>query len=137
LRLIWRLNHAIEQRSMAMEAQLGVTAQQRMVIRYIGGHPDLTPGRLAEQMHLDAGTVSATLARLERRGLLVRGRNPVDRRRVTLRLTPAGRVLDKPAAGTVERAVEGMLDRVGPASVRVARRVLITLTELLDAEGGR
>lgn len=137
LRLIWRLNHAIEQRSKDMEATLGVTAQQRMVIRHIGSQPGVTAGQLAAQLHLDAGTVSATLGRLERRQLVTRARDRADRRRVIVKLTTDGRALDRSTIGTVEHAVERLLQQTKASRIAASRRVLVALTELLDQEGTR
>src|SRR5512147_2990729 len=84
---LWRLNHALERLSGRMTKVLGVTAQQRLVIRCIGKFPHITAGQLARLLHLDPGTVSATLRRLEAQGVLVRRRDRRDRRCVMLRLT--------------------------------------------------
>ena len=35
---VWALNHAIERASTRMESRLGVTAQQRLLIRLVGRH---------------------------------------------------------------------------------------------------
>ncbi|WP_448615081.1 MarR family winged helix-turn-helix transcriptional regulator [Modestobacter sp. URMC 112] len=45
-----------------------------------------TPGRLAEQLRLDASSVTALVDRLERLGHVRRERDPADRRRVLLRV---------------------------------------------------
>jgi DNA-binding MarR family transcriptional regulator len=135
LKQIWRLNHAVEQLSKRMVASFGVTAQQRMVIRCTGSYPRVTPGQLAAELHLDAGTVSATLARLEKRGIVTRRRHEEDGRRVAIELTAAGRALDRPQPGTVEHAVERLLQRVQPSRLREVREVLVILTELLELEG--
>src|SRR5687768_1035422 len=108
MRSLWRLNHSIEQLSRKMETTWGVTAQQRLIIRCVGAYPGMTAGQLARQFHLDQGTVSATLGRLERKGLLERRRAQRDRRRLTLGLTASGREVDR-VAGSVERAVDGLL----------------------------
>ena len=50
-----------------------------------------TAGALTEYLGLTKGTVSQTLNVLEREGLIAREEDPADRRRVRLRLTPAGR----------------------------------------------
>jgi hypothetical protein len=55
LRSVWRLNHAVELRSARMEATLGISAQQRMMLRCLGAFPGITAGRLATVLHLDPG----------------------------------------------------------------------------------
>jgi DNA-binding MarR family transcriptional regulator len=133
MRTLWRLNHGLERLSRRMEAAWGVTAQQRLIIRCIGKFPGMTAGQLARQFHLDAGTVSTSLARLERKGLVQRRRAERDRRRLTLGLTAAGRSVDQ-VAGTLEHAVAALLKTSSGDDVAATRRVLDTLTALLEAE---
>jgi DNA-binding MarR family transcriptional regulator len=109
LALLWELNHSLEVTSGRMRSVLGVTAQQRVILRIVGKFPRLSAGELSRLLRLDAGTVSATLGRLERRGLITRTRDPRDRRRVELGLTAAGRRLDVPTACSVEHVVAGVL----------------------------
>ena len=134
LQHLWHLNHALERLSLQMERRLGVTAQQRFVIRCVGKYPGMTAGRLARVLHLDPGTVSAALRRLEAKGVLARRRDPADMRRVTLGLTAAGRALDRPAAGTVEHAVERLLERKDGRVVGVTTALLRQLVGLLEDE---
>ena len=61
LRRLWRLSHALERVSSRMKRRLGVTAQQRMILRCVGKYPGLPAGQLAELLHLDPGTISASL----------------------------------------------------------------------------
>jgi DNA-binding MarR family transcriptional regulator len=133
MRSLWRLNHAFESLSRRMAASFGVTAQQRMIIRCVGKYPGMTATQLARHFHLDAGTVSTALGRLERKGLLERRRAPRDRRRLTLGLTPQGRSIDR-AVGTAEPAIERLLKVVSADDVARSRRVLEAFSELLDGE---
>lgn len=132
LRHVSALNHAMERLSSRMERELGVTAQQRLIIRCAGKYPGITAGQLAVLLHLDPGTVSASLRRLEERGLLERRRDPRDKRRVALGLTPAGRELDRPAEGTAEHAVERLLSESREADVTTATAMLEKLSTLLE-----
>jgi MarR family transcriptional regulator, organic hydroperoxide resistance regulator len=129
---VWRLNHALERASLRMEATLGITAQQRLILRCVGKYPGMTSGQLATLLHLDPGTISTSLGRLERKGLLQRRRDQRDKRRVTLGLTAAGRALDKPMPGTIEHAVERLLASAEPEEAASARRMLDRLAELLS-----
>ena len=53
LQRLWRLNHAIERLSMRMDRSLGVTTQQRLLLRCIGRTPNATAGQLAKLLHVD------------------------------------------------------------------------------------
>lgn len=131
LRRIWRLNHALERASRRMDKELGLTAQQRFMLRCIGRFPGITPGDVARVLHLNPGTVSSTVRRLENKGLVRRRKDAADTRRTTLGLTHKGRELDVPAAETVEAAVEALLGNTSPGDVEVAVSVVDQLASLL------
>ncbi|MCC6318382.1 MAG: MarR family transcriptional regulator [Gemmatimonadaceae bacterium] len=109
LRSLWRLNHLLERQSRLMARELGVTFPQRTVIRLVGQRPGVSPGDLASYLHIDPGTLSTILRGLEQRGLIARGTDPDDRRRVQIRLTDAGHALESPSAETVEAVLARVL----------------------------
>lgn len=134
LQRLWANGHAYEQLSGSMVARLGVTAQQRLIIRCLGKYPGLSAGHLAGLLHVDPGTVSAALRRLESKGLIDRRRDPRDQRRASLGLTARGRALDREMPGTVEHAVEKVLSGSTAAELAATARVLERLTAALRAE---
>jgi DNA-binding MarR family transcriptional regulator len=136
LRLLWAVAHGLERVSKRMEASLGVTGPQRLVVRLVGRFPSITPGRLAALLHVHPSTLTAVLKRLQARGLVHRRRDNRDGRRTLLGLTPAGRRLDVSTAGTIEAAVAATLGGLPPAAVAHTRRALSVLVEKLDREAG-
>jgi DNA-binding MarR family transcriptional regulator len=84
----------------------------------------LTQVELAERMRVEKASLTGLLNSLEKKRLIARARNPRDRRKVNLRLTPAGRGLEArllACARTVnERATRGL----PPAGVGEARTLL-------------
>lgn len=137
LQRLWQLNHALERLSSRMEKRLGVTAQQRLMLRCIGKYPGLTAGQLASLLHVDPGTVSAALNRLESKGLIDRRRDPRDKRRASLGLTARGRALQQSPEGTVEGAVESLLEGAPAHDVEAMLKVVERLTTLLGEEAER
>lgn len=137
LERLWALNHALEQLSGQMAKKLGITAQQRLIIRCLGKYPGLPAGQLALLLHLDPGTVSASLSRLESKGLIERKRDPKDQRRASLTLTAEGHELDRSTPGTVESAVDALLSTAAPADIQATGRVLEGLTAHLHEELSR
>lgn len=137
LRTIWALNHSIERTSIRMESALGVTAQQRFVIRLVGRLPGIAPAELADLLHVDRGSITAVLKRLEARELIIRTPDKDDRRRVSLSLSARGRKLNLPAATSVEHAVELALEQSSDADVaavkRLVRRLIAALDQVTDA----
>jgi len=134
LQRLWRLSHGMERLSSRMERRLGVTSQQWLILRCVGKYPGLTAGQLANLLHVDPGTVSAALRRLEAKGLLERRSDPRDRRRAALGLTAKGRALGGPARGTVEASVERLLQTAPPEEVTSLARVLDRFAGLLGEE---
>jgi DNA-binding MarR family transcriptional regulator len=131
LRLLWAVDHELQSTSKRMEATLGLTGPQRLVVRMVGRFPGITAGRLAQLMHLHPSTITGILKRLEKLDMVQRASDPLDRRKALFTLTDAGRALDVPSAGTVEAAVQRALSRVPEARLMGARDVLIALAEEL------
>lgn len=134
LQRLWQLNHALEKLSSQMERRIGITAPQRMIIRCIGKYPGMAPSQLASILHLDPGTISATLSRLEDKGFVSRRRDSEDRRRVSLSLTAKGKKLDAPIGGTVESGMERLLVGALPRDITATRKLLEQLTSVLQDE---
>jgi DNA-binding MarR family transcriptional regulator len=134
LQCLWRTSHALERRSRRMEKTLGVTAPQRLVLRFLGRFPGVTAGQLARALHVDPGTLSASLRRLESRGLIERRRDPADSRRVTIGLTRQGRALDVPRPGPIESAADALLATASARDLAAAARVLDRFSELLSRD---
>jgi DNA-binding MarR family transcriptional regulator len=133
MRTLWAVDHGLQATSKHMEATLGVTGPQRLVIRMLARFPDATPGRLAKLLHTHPSTLTGVLARLEERGLLSRRPDPLDGRRARLRLTARGERIDATRSGTVESAVRKMVAATPKSSLASAERVLGALAAELDA----
>lgn len=132
LRVLWSLNHALEKTSSEMQRRFGVTAQQRMVLRIVGFLGPSPAGLLSRVLHVHPGTLSATLGRLERRGLLQRARGVADARRVVVSLTDAGVALLAHSEGTVERAATAARGASGEVVTVHALQLLARLTAELE-----
>jgi len=93
------------------------------------GHP-LSQRDLAARLRLDKSSVSRLVADMERDGLLVRERDPEDRRQYRLRLTDRGRRLHR----TMASVAHGDYDRWVGAMTAEERAALLTgLTAMLRA----
>jgi DNA-binding MarR family transcriptional regulator len=131
MRLLWAVDHGFQATSKWMQANLGVTSQQRLVIRILGLRPEMSAGALADTLHVHPSTLTGVLQRLEGRGLVRRRADPADGRRVILSLTPKGHQLERTLAGTVEAAVGRTLKRLPARALAHARRSLVVLAEEL------
>lgn len=135
MRVIWAVAHGLQKASKRLAASAGVTGPQRLVLHVVGRFPGISVGQLAATLHVHASTLTGVLGRLRRRGLLDRRRDPRDRRRAALGLTPVGRSLDLTVTGTVEAAVIQVLDDLPPHQARAAREALTRLARQLGVDG--
>ncbi|MBA2690520.1 MAG: winged helix-turn-helix transcriptional regulator [Burkholderiales bacterium] len=92
LDLVERLGNLIraELRRAGAEQGLQVVHLQALVYLHRANRYSNTPQALAEFLHLTKGTMSQSLLLLDRRGLIERYEDEVDRRVVRLRLSPLG-----------------------------------------------
>lgn len=134
MRLLWAVDHGLQQRSKRMAAAFGVTGPQRLVIRVLGRYPGLSAGQLAHVLHLHPSTLTGVLDRLERKGLVTRRKDPEDRRRAVLGLSVTGRLIDVDTTGTIESVVRVALEHRPRHEVRAARGLLSALAAHLDGE---
>lgn len=77
-------------------AGLGLTYPQFVTLLVLWETDDVTVKELGERLHLDSGTLSPLLKRLEVLGLITRHRLAEDERRVHIRLTPSGQAMRGP-----------------------------------------
>jgi len=78
--------------------ELGLTYPQYIAMLALWEADGMTVSALGERLHLDSGTLTPLLKRLESADLVARLRDVDDERRVRIRLTPAGRRLRARAA---------------------------------------
>lgn len=115
----------------------GLKPVQWQALRYLAAANRFsrTPGALAAWLGQTKGTVSQTVAALERKGLVARTGDAGDRRLVRLALTPQGETLLASAPDTI---AEAMLAPMAPAD-RAALEALLArmLGGFLAARGHR
>ena len=100
----------------------GVRVGQNLVLEVLWGTDGLTPGELAERLHVSTPTVVKSATRMEATGLVARRRDEADRRLVRIYLTDRGRSVQ-----TEIEAARDELDRRATAGLTDAdRRHLIS-----------
>ncbi len=90
-------------------AELGLTYPQFVTLMVLWESDDITIKELGRRLHLDSGTLSPLLKRLEALGLVTRHRASDDERRVHVRLTSSGHEMKAPVL-RVQRDVASALD---------------------------
>ena len=72
---------------------LGITYTQYVVLMALWEHESLNVGQLGSILHLDAGTLTPLLKRLEKAGYVTRERSKEDERVTVISITPEGNKL--------------------------------------------
>lgn len=134
IRQMWAVDHELQRVSKRMVRRIGLTAPQRLAVRFIGRHPGITLGTLSSLLHLHPGTVTGIVRHLEGEGLVTQTRDAADTRRRHLSLSPRGRRLNRRRTGTVEAAVRRAVAAMSQDELAAASRMLGLLAESLAAE---
>jgi DNA-binding MarR family transcriptional regulator len=83
-----------------------------------------TPTWLGEQLRLNSASVTALIDRLERMGHVRRERDPIDRRRVLLAVTPTAKQLGLAFFGPLIGRIIQAMTEFGPAETETIHRFL-------------
>ena len=89
-------------------AKLGLTYPQYLVMLVLWEQAPQSVGALGEQLHLDSGTLTPLLKRMEAAGLVTRKRDTADERRVLVALTEQGRALRQQARDVPQTLASGL-----------------------------
>lgn len=111
--------------------ELGITYPQYLVLLVLWEEQSCSVGHLGDRLHLDSGTLSPLLKRLEGSGLAVRRRAADDERRVEVSLTAAGQALQERAACIPERLLAST--DAAESDIAALRDVLRGLVDQLNS----
>ncbi len=122
-----RLHHQLMLRVLAeQEAPPG----QAFCLRILAAHDGVTQRELGDMLHLAAPSVTAMLKRMERSGTVAREPDPADQRVTRVRLTPAGRDLERRLTTILASRIGQLLETMSAADRK-------DLARLLDDLAGR
>lgn len=133
MQLLWAVTHGLESASKHMHAKLGVTGPQRLVLRIVGHHGRISPGALAEVLHIHPSSLTGMLQRLEQAELIRRESDPFDRRRALVELTRRGMRLNDERRGTIEANIASALSKMSKDKLAGAKAVLKAIAASLEA----
>src|SRR4051794_31204479 len=137
------LLYLMKQVELAVRAELddlsrpaGLTALQYTALTVLEKHPDLTAAQLARHSFVTAQSASDMVTALLDRGLVERHRDPADRRRLVMSLTPTGRRLLELLRPQVAEVESRMLADLSPGDVRELRMSLESCRKALSTPKG-
>jgi DNA-binding MarR family transcriptional regulator len=119
---VYSTAHALNRVYKPLLDALGLTYPQYLAMLVLWERDGMSVSEIGARLHLDSGTLTPLLKRLEAAGLVRRVRDPADERQVRIALTPKGRALydkAKPvplaiacAAGEPAEAVQRLKDEL-------------------------
>ncbi len=99
----------------------------------------LTQRELIDRLDVEQPTMTNTLARMERDGLIRRAKDPADGRAQRIWLTESARALEGPATAAAEAVNARALEQLSPeeraALLGLVRKVIAGLQKEADAQG--
>ncbi|MDJ1158467.1 MarR family transcriptional regulator [Chelatococcus sp. SYSU_G07232] len=126
---VYAAGHAFTRAYKPLLGKLGLTYPQYLVMLLLWEHDGPTMREIGERLHLDSGTLTPLLKRLETMGLVHRARLPEDERQLRVTLTDKGRAL-REAAADVPRAI-GCASGLAPDEAKRLRHELVALQAAL------
>ena len=124
---LYAASRAVTARYRPMLDQLGVTYPQYLVLMLLWEEDGQTVGQLGARLALDSGTLSPLLKRLTAAGLVTRHRRADDERSVSIKLTEAGRALERPAAAVSAEMIDAL--SMSKSEFIELRKLLHVITE--------
>jgi DNA-binding MarR family transcriptional regulator len=113
---------------------VGLTAPQLLVLRTAEREQRPTATELAHAVSLSQATITTILTRLEGRGLLIRERSEVDRRRVHVSLTEAGKEVLAEAPKPLQESFTARFEALPRWEQHQLVSVLERVAMMMDAE---
>ena len=107
--------------------ELQVTYPQYLVLLTLWEEEPLRVKKIGQRLHLDTGTLTPLLKRMEQKQLLIRHRCPLDERSVEISLTPRGRQMHQKALEIPEQLLNQL--PVAPEELQILKKIA---TKILD-----
>jgi MarR family transcriptional regulator, organic hydroperoxide resistance regulator len=127
---VYSLGHAFNRAYKPLLEALSLTYPQYVAMVVLWERDDRTVSELGDKLHLDSGTLTPLLKRLEAAGLVQRARDLEDERQVRIRLTKAGQAL-KEKARAIPEAILCAAARPRP-ELRALNEQLLRLRDQLN-----
>lgn len=129
-----RILRANSMHSRQLGKTVGLSAPQLMVMRTVKEEGRPTASELARAVSLSQATITTILTNLEQRGLLLRQRSEIDRRRVHVSLTEAGREVLSKAPKPLQESFAARFDALQRWEQYQLVAVLERVASMMDAE---
>ena len=128
---LYACSHEVTKKYKPLLDELDLTYTQYITMMVMWEHETMTVKSLGQVLHLDSGTLTPLLKRLEAKGLIKRERSKEDERSVNVTLTDAGRSLEQKAKDVPFKIAQSfdLSDEEAKTLYTLLYKVMNTLTE--------
>ncbi|MBO6046595.1 MAG: MarR family transcriptional regulator [Erysipelotrichaceae bacterium] len=128
---LYACSHEVTKKYKPLLDELDLTYTQYITMMVMWEHEMMTVKSLGQVLHLDSGTLTPLLKRLEAKGLIKRERSKEDERSVNVTLTDAGRSLEQKAKDVPFKIAQSfdLSDEEAKTLYTLLYKVMNTLTE--------
>ena len=129
-----RIMRAIDMHSSYLARQYGLTSPQLICLKKLSKEKEMTPGRLAKEVHLSHATVTGIINRIEKKGLVQRTRSTQDGRSYLIRLTDSGLSMIKSSPSMLQEHFMNELSKLAEWEKTMILSSLQRITSILNVE---
>lgn len=116
---------------------IGFMRGEVLMLQCIAQHGgDVLPSEISQEMEISSARVAAALNSLEHKGLITREIDQSDRRRILVKLTPAGRKSTEEHQKAVIADTADMLSLLGTEDAKELVRITGKLAEMIPKNNG-
>jgi DNA-binding MarR family transcriptional regulator len=131
--LLKRVGFAVKERMIAAFEETGLSAYDHAILALLAEEPRETQATIADALNLDRSHLVGVLDELEERGLVERRRDPSDRRRHLVSLTPAGKEALTRVRAVAKRVDDEFFEPLDAAERKTLTTLLARLASHHDA----
>ncbi|MCA2018961.1 MarR family transcriptional regulator [Vibrio tritonius] len=131
---IRQIIRAIDLRSKKLNRDFGLTSPQLLLLRSVDESGKQTIRQLSKQANMSQATATSILDRLEARGLIIRTRDIVDKRKVHAKLTEQGKILLAQAPQLLHQDVIEQLESLAPWEQTLLLSSLQRLSQMMNTQ---
>jgi DNA-binding MarR family transcriptional regulator len=128
--LLKRLGMAAKEESLERYEQEGLHPYHHAILAVLDEGERETQGAIADALGYDRGQLVGLLDELEQAGLVERRRDPKDRRRHVVQMTPAGRKTLTRVRKLAQQIEDGFLASLGPEQREQLHALLLQLAQV-------
>ncbi|AQQ71548.1 Nicotinate degradation protein R [Limihaloglobus sulfuriphilus] len=129
-----RIIHAVDIHSRKLNQNYQITAPQLICIHTLASEGKMTQSALSKSVNLSVSTINGIIDRLEKKGLVARIRDTVDRRKVFVKLTQEGQSLADSAPSLMQESFSDALRKLPELEQAAIAMSLERVVDLMEAK---